>query len=162
MKKLILIPMILMIMGGALAALDLFTYPPPLEGGDILIDAAIGYASALGYSGSGTNLKIPPVSAGVEYALPVQVPISVGGVVAFWRYGWEYYNYGYTWTYIVGGARANWHWNFDIYLTSQGVAIKSLRVIESSIEGIIVRIMEGQEGAGKPVSGAGTAGRDFS
>jgi hypothetical protein len=114
MKKLILIPVIFAVMSGGLAALDLFSYPSALEGGDILVDVAIGYASALGFSGSGTTLKIPPVSAGVEYALKASVPISVGGMAAFWRYGWDYYNYGYTWTYIVGGARANWHWNFDI------------------------------------------------
>jgi opacity protein-like surface antigen len=113
MKKLLLVMAILLTAAAGAFAADWMSYPPPVEGGNFLIDAAIGYASAYGYTGSGTSLKIPPISATVEYALPVGLPISVGGLFAFYQYGWEYY-YKYTWTYMFFGGRANWHWNFDI------------------------------------------------
>jgi hypothetical protein len=98
MKKVILVLAVFLIAGSAAFGFDLTSYPPPIEGGDILIDVGIGYASALGYSGSGTSMKIPPIFAQVEFALPVSVPISVGGMISFWQYGWEYYTYTYTWT----------------------------------------------------------------
>ncbi|MDR1175300.1 MAG: hypothetical protein LBK83_07520 [Treponema sp.] len=116
MKKAVLVMAILGIVSGGVFAFDLMSYPPPVEGRDFLIDVAVGYAGAYGYSGSGTSLKIPPLSASVEYALPVSVPISVGGLFAFYQYEWDYgySTYSYTWTYMFFGGRANWHWNFDI------------------------------------------------
>jgi hypothetical protein len=114
MKKVVVVLAVFILAASGAFAIDMMSYPPPVEGGDLMVDVGIGYASALGYSGSGTTMKIPPIFAQVEYALPVGVPISVGGMVSFWQYGWEYYSYSYTWTYVVGGARANWHWGLDV------------------------------------------------
>ncbi|MDR2619290.1 MAG: hypothetical protein LBC62_10510 [Treponema sp.] len=113
MKKLVLIMAILVTAAAGAFAFDPMSYPPPVEGKNFLIDVTIGYAGAYGYTGSGLKMKIPPLGVNVEYALPVSVPISVGGLFALYRYGWDY---GYTWnyTYMFFGARGNWHWNFDI------------------------------------------------
>jgi hypothetical protein len=113
MKKLFLIAAVVVIAAAGAFGADWTSYPPQVEGGDFLIDAAIGYAGAYGFTGSGTSLKIPPIGASVEYALAVGVPISVGGLFAFYQYGWEY-TYSYTWTYMFFGGRANWHWNFSV------------------------------------------------
>jgi hypothetical protein len=113
MKKLVLIMVVLATAAAGAFAFDPMSYPPPVESGDFLIDVTIGYAGAYGYTGSGTKMKIPPLGINVEYALPVSVPISVGGLLAFYQYGWENY-YSYTWTYVFFGGRGNWHWNFDV------------------------------------------------
>jgi hypothetical protein len=136
MKKAVLVMAILGIVSGGVFAFDLMSYPPPVEGRDFLIDVAVGYASAYGYSGSGTSLKIPPLSASVEYALPISVPISVGGLFAFYQYGWDYYGYSYTWTYMFFGGRANWHWNFDIsWLDAYTGAFIGYRYFKESYDG---------------------------
>jgi hypothetical protein len=89
------------------------SYPPPVSGGNILIDAGIGLG--FGYKGS---TKIPPIFAQVEYALP-QIPISVGGLVSFWQTSWDNglggpYAIDWTYNYLAILGRGNWHWGFDI------------------------------------------------
>jgi len=110
-KSLLFFFIFLMAVGFAFSA-DLMDYPPPLEGGNILIDAGIGYAFA---SGAGASIKFPPVVLSVDYCLP-SVPISVGGLAGFYQYTWEFPSLSWTstWTYATFGARANWHWNIDV------------------------------------------------
>jgi len=87
-------------------------YPPPLDGGDILIDAGLGWAFA---SGAGATMKIPPIVVSGEYCLP-SAPISIGALFGFYRFEWKsaLYSWVETWTYATFGARANWHWNIDV------------------------------------------------
>jgi len=94
-------------------SVDLMEYPPPLEGGNILVDAAVGYAIM---SAVGATLKFPPVVASAEYCLPTGVPISIGALAGFYQYEMKYplYSWVETWTLATFGARANWHWNIDI------------------------------------------------
>jgi len=112
MKKFLLLFLSLLVVGGLAFSVDLMQYPPPLEGGDILIDAGIGYAFA---SAVGASMKIPPIVLSAEYCLP-SVPISVGGLAGFYRYEWKSSSYSWveTWTYATFGARANWHWNINV------------------------------------------------
>ena len=112
MKKLALLLLIAVVVGGTAFTLDLLEYPPPVEGGNILVDLGVGFGT---FGASGWKVKIPPLAATVEYCLPVPVPISVGGMFSFFQYGWDYTG-GHSWLYnfMVFAGRANWHWNFDV------------------------------------------------
>jgi len=115
MKKLLLLLLVFLIVGSSVFAFDILSYPPALGGGgSIMIDAGIGinyYGWVYNYYG---KMSVPPIFAQVEYALPVGVPISVGGFTAFYQY--KYNGYYYTWrnNFVTFGGRANWHWGFDI------------------------------------------------
>jgi len=109
MKKVLLLLLILGFIGGFAFSVDLMQYPPPLEGGNILIDAGLGYAFA---SDLGATMKIPPIVLSAEYCLP-SVPISIGGLFGFYKYEFKQ-SWLETWTYATFGARANWHWNIDV------------------------------------------------
>lgn len=115
MKKICLVLLVLLVAGGAVFANDLLQYPPPLKGGNLLVDAGLGLRST-GYSGA--SWKIPPLFAQVEYALPVGVPISVGGMFTICQYGYDYRwsgsRYSWKWTDMTFAARGNWHWNIDV------------------------------------------------
>lgn len=113
MKKLVLVFVVLAAISGTAAAIDLLQYPPPVKGGNVLIDLGIGFSGAYG-TGGGGSLRIPPLFATVEYALPVNVPISVGGTFAFWQYGYNAWSIDWRYTYMSIGARGNWHWAFDV------------------------------------------------
>ncbi|MDR1804398.1 MAG: SH3 domain-containing protein [Treponema sp.] len=109
MKKLLLVLLVLAVVGGSAFAFDPLSYPPALGGGgNVLLDAGVGYW----YGVSGYGIGIPPLFVHVEYALPVEVPISVGGGISFFRLSSRYDYYSITW--INPAARANWHWGFDV------------------------------------------------
>lgn len=111
MKKLCMVLLVVCI-GGSAFAFDILSYPPPVKGGNILIDAGLGFG--IGYEG---DLRIPPIFAQVDYALP-QIPISVGGNISYWqngeRWGYSGYRVDYTYNYLAVVARGNWHWGFNI------------------------------------------------
>ena len=114
MKKLLFVFLVLAVLCGSVFAFDPLSYPPPLYGGgNVLIDAGIGYwytnwASVFG------KLSIPPVFVNVEYALPGEFPISVGGGVSFFQWKFNEIYYDYALTSITPQARASWHWGFDV------------------------------------------------
>ena len=134
MRKLVLILVILLVLGGTAFAFDPLSYPPPVEGGDLMIDAGLGYV-VTGWSDG--KFGIPPIFVIGEFALPVGVPISVGAIVSFFQWKYDYTllgsKYGYTETFIVPAFRANWHWGFDVnwldFYTglSLGYAISSVK-----------------------------------
>jgi hypothetical protein len=103
MKKMLMMPLVLALCCGSAFAFNILSYPPPVRGSDLQIDIGVGF------TGGGT-LRIPPLEFNVEYALPANVPISLGGLVAFYQTGRR--NDG--WTYVTFGGRANWHWAFPV------------------------------------------------
>jgi hypothetical protein len=111
MKKLCVF-LVIGCIGGSAFAFDILSYPPPVSGGNILIDAGVGFG--IGYEG---DLLIPPLFAQVDYALP-KIPISIGGNVSYWRNGYDrtYVGYDVEWTYnyLAILARGNWHWGFNV------------------------------------------------
>ena len=116
MKKLILVLVIFaVITGSASAGFNILSFPPPLEdGGAFMIDVGMGLRSW-----SLLKMVMPPLFLNFEYALPVGVPISVGGGIAvgIWRdnYYWSSSNnYAYRITYLTPYVRANWHWGLDV------------------------------------------------
>ena len=115
MKKFVMVLLVLAVVGVSAFAFDPLSYPPPLSGGGkLMVD--VGAGLAFGY-GSG-KMSIPPLFGKVEYALPVEVPISVGGIFGFYQYKWDYSGFGVgwkeTWTFMYFGGLANWHWGFDV------------------------------------------------
>jgi hypothetical protein len=112
-KKLLLALTILAAVSGTSFAFDLLSYPPPVKGGNILVDLGIGMG--FGYSG---NMSIPALAVNVEYALPVNVPISVGGAFGIIQYKSDYGlltdTWTDTWTYTTVGIKGNWHWGFNV------------------------------------------------
>ena len=117
MKKTVLALLIFATALGSAAAVgfDILSYPAPLEGGNILVDLGLGYSNW--GSHSGWKMKIPPLVATAEYCLPIPVPISVGGLFSYARYGNSYtYMGNHTWNhnYFIFAGRANWHFGFDI------------------------------------------------
>jgi hypothetical protein len=112
MKKIILSLLVFaVITGSAFAEFNILSFPPPVEGGNIMIDLGVGLR-ATEYNGA--KWKIPPLFAHVEYALPVGVPISVGGMFAFYQYGYDFWGYSWKWTDMNFAIRGNWHWGLDV------------------------------------------------
>ena len=113
MKKILMVLLVLAVVGSSAFAFDILSYPPSVKGGDIMVDLGIGYSGWGSYSG--WKMKIPPLVASVEYALPVDVPISVGGMFAIAQYGWDFYSqHSAKYTFLTFAGRGNWHWGFDI------------------------------------------------
>jgi len=113
MKKGLLFFLVLLVVAGSVFSADLSIYPQPLEGGSILVDAGAGYALS---DHRNASMQIPPIIVSADYCLPVGLPISIGGLLAFYRFNFNtpLLTYSSTWTYMTFGARANWHWNLDV------------------------------------------------
>jgi hypothetical protein len=118
MKKLFLLLVVLLVVGGSVSAFDILSYPPPLDGGgQIMINAGLGLEVAGWMYSLFGDLTVPPLFVDVEYALPIKLPISVGGFMAYYQYKynewWGWYAEGYL-NFLTFGVRANWHWGFDV------------------------------------------------
>jgi hypothetical protein len=88
--------------GGAFAQGQWYnSYAPGIAGSKLLVNAGIGFG-LLPYA-----VKIPALSASVEYALP-KIPLSIGGYAGFTTYGEGWYSGSMTGI----GAKASWHFNF--------------------------------------------------
>ena len=116
MKKIVFVLLIAATIGGTAfsVSFDIMSYPPPVQGGNFMVDLGLGLRS-MGYSNA--KWKIPPIFAQVEYALPVNVPISVGGMFTISKYGYDWggpADYKWRWTDMTFAGRANWHWGLDI------------------------------------------------
>jgi hypothetical protein len=99
---------------GSVFAFDIMSYPPPVKGGNLMVDAGLGLGIR-NYEGG--KMKIPPLFAQVDYALP-NIPITLGGYISYYQYVWETGlltdDYTYTWNYVPILFRANWHWGLDV------------------------------------------------
>jgi len=110
MKKRVFVFLVLaVIAAGGVFALDTDwwkSYAPGIEESIILVNAGIGLG-VLPY-----KLSLPPISASVEYKLPIKLPISVGGYFGVAGYKEDYGLGNYSGTMIGIGARGAWHFNF--------------------------------------------------
>jgi hypothetical protein len=109
MKKVLLLLAVLVLAGGVAFGFDIMSYPPPVDGGNILVDIGIGFTGA-----EYGDIVIPPLRLSAEYALPVGVPISVGGLFAFHSTEYKVWTDKLGWNYITFGGRGNWHWGIDV------------------------------------------------
>jgi hypothetical protein len=110
MKKFILMFVALAALSGTLYAFDILSYPPPVKGGNILVNVGVGF----GFNPGRGSMSIPPITADVEYALPVDLPISVGGTIGFSQYKDTWTTYDIKYSYFAFGGKANWHWGFNV------------------------------------------------
>jgi len=94
--------------GSSGGGFNILSFPPPVQGGNIMLDLGLGLRN---YS---NDLIIPPLFIQAEYALPVGVPISVGGIFSFYQTGWDSGPRSHRWTELIIAARANWHWGFNV------------------------------------------------
>jgi len=112
MKKLLVLLVLFVVVSGSAFAFNILSFPPPVEGGNVMIDLGLGYRG-MGRTGlygwGGSKWIIPPVFLQGELALPFGFPISVGGMLTVCRYGWRDW---VTYTDITIAARGNWHWGF--------------------------------------------------
>ena len=111
MKRIIFVLLIVSMVAFSALAVDFMSYPPPVDGGDLLLNAGVGFG---GFGQPGSTVRIPPIVGALEYCLPLGVPVSVGGVVSFYQYGWTSEFWSYVHTYFTLAGRANWHWNIDV------------------------------------------------
>jgi len=112
MKKILLTLLIFLVITGSAFAFDLLNYPPPIGDGNVMVDAGIGLTA---YGSTYGTISIPPIFLNVEYTLPANVPISVGGFAAFYRYNYRVVgDSGWQYTFFTFGGRADWHWGFEI------------------------------------------------
>jgi len=112
MKKIVLVLLILVVVSGTAFSFDILSFPGPLRGGGaVMLDAGIGvlYTPWSIVGALIGKVRIPPLFLNIEYALPVGVPISVGGGVAFGQ--WTFYDYRLA--QITPYTNVNWHWGFD-------------------------------------------------
>jgi hypothetical protein len=114
MKKVVLLLVLVCVVAGGAFAEWYNSYAEGVAGSKIFINGGIG----LGYY-SGYNIKLPPITASVDFALPMSLPITVGAFFSIDSYGWDYFGATYTFTRMAFGARGAYHVNllknFDIY-----------------------------------------------
>jgi hypothetical protein len=60
-------------------AFDILSYPPLVDGGNVMVDASIELTS---YGSTYGRISIPSIFLNMECALSADVPISVGGKTA--------------------------------------------------------------------------------
>jgi hypothetical protein len=96
--------------GGAFAQNWYDSYAPGIDESTVLINAGVG----LGFSSY--RMGIPPISASVDFKLPVKLPITIGGTAAFSTWGYSSgsgdYQVDVTYTNIGFGVRGAYHFNF--------------------------------------------------
>ena len=106
-KKGLLVLILLAVVTGGAFAEWYNSYAPGLEDDFLFINAGIGFGPTGGY-----NMGFPPISASFDFKLPVNVPITVGPMVAFtsWKYSWPGFSVVYR--NIGFGVRGMYHFNF--------------------------------------------------
>ena len=136
------------------------SYAPGIDTNKLFINAGIGFGF------STYDMGIPPISASVDFKLPVKVPITVGATAAFST--WKYEIPGFAsmpplipaipgadvvYTNIGFGARAAYHFNF----------VKNLDVYSGITLGYVVQSsnVDGQDGTSFFLYGFNVGARYF-
>ncbi len=110
-NKLVLVVMILFIAatGTALFAQDWQNYSPSFQDGDFAVQAGLGLIPTFAYYG---DITIPPISVAVDYGKTIaDLPLSFGGFLGYTSS--KYYSY-YELSYLIIGARAAYHVDFEV------------------------------------------------
>ncbi|GMO50214.1 MAG: hypothetical protein Pg6C_13660 [Treponemataceae bacterium] len=111
MKKVAALLFMVVVLCGSLSAFDITSYPPSVEGGNIIIEAGAGIDLM---SSSYWKGQIPPIFVDADYLLP-KIPLSLGLGVAFSTHKFDYnaWNIDITQTHLPIAFRAMWHWGFN-------------------------------------------------
>ena len=110
MKKLFLVLLVLVVVGGTAFSFDAKSFPAPIKKGSFLISPTFGIGT---YYYSGATLAFIGV---FDFALPINFGLTLGGEVGFamttysdWDYGYDYRPFA-----IPILFRAFWHPNFEV------------------------------------------------
>ena len=112
MRRVLLVLLVFVVVAGSAFAIDLLSFPPPVDPGSIMIDLGIGLRY-ISWSTWGTKMQVPPLWLQGEFALPVGVPISVGAGFAFERRVGRY-DSDLSVMFFTPHLRGNWHWGFPV------------------------------------------------
>ena len=99
--------------GGVFAQEWYDSYAPGITDNKLFINAGSGFGPTGGF-----NMGLPPISASVDFKLPISLPITVGGIVVFttWKYstsaGIPNSNIDVTYMNFGFGGRGMYHFNF--------------------------------------------------
>jgi hypothetical protein len=119
-KKLVVVLLLTAIAVGSVSALDFTNYAEGIRDSKFFINFGIGWGPGIGdYE---FERKLPPISASVEYALAISLPITVGGYFGITTYddtrtywgGITYVTTHYTGTLIGLGVKAAYHVDFGV------------------------------------------------
>ena len=97
---------------GAFAQTWYDSYASGIENNKLFINVGIGFGPTSGYT-----MGIPPISASLDYKLPIDLPITIGAMAAYttWKYSVgipSIYKIDVTYTNIGFGVRGMYHFNF--------------------------------------------------
>jgi hypothetical protein len=109
-KKGFVVLILAMVVAGGAFAEWYDSYAPGIDESKVLINAGVGYGF------SSYSMGIPPISVSADFKLPINLPITVGGMAAFSTWGYStgsgdraidvtYLNIGF-------GVRGAYHFNF--------------------------------------------------
>jgi hypothetical protein len=148
-KKVFAVSVLAMVVAGAVFGQEGKTwYNSYAEGVDqkVLVNVGVGLGPTGGY-----DLGVPPLSASVDFKLPVSVPLTVGGIVTFaqWKYtvsmptvtgvfpniSYGSKDYEFKWNNIGVGARGMYHFNF----------VKNLDTYARLTLGYVIQTFEGED-----------------
>jgi hypothetical protein len=112
-SKTFLVLVFAVLTAGSLSAQEWFnSYAHAVDGDSLFINAGIGFGPTGGYSSG-----VPPLSASVDYKLPVRLPITAGLIVTYstWKWSHSLASLGkvdVTYSNLGLGARGMYHFNF--------------------------------------------------
>ena len=121
MRKVTLVTVLafLVLSGGSVFAQNWNSFSPSVDNSKAIINGGIGFGILL----PGYELGIPPISVSADFKLPMDLPITLGPVVALTSRTFSFSGYGngyeFTYTDFAIGVRGMWHFNFlksmDVY-----------------------------------------------
>jgi hypothetical protein len=112
-RKTFLVLVLAVLTTGSLSAQGWFnSYAHAVDGDTLFVNAGIGFGPTGGYSSG-----VPPLSASVDYKLPVRLPITAGLIVTYSTWKWSHGlgslgKVDVTYSNLGIGARGMYHFNF--------------------------------------------------
>jgi len=117
MKKLVLLFLVFLIVGGSVFAFDMLSYPPALgNGGAVMIDMGVGWSWYNWVFSWFGKTVVPPIFLDAQFALP-NIPLSVGLSTAYYQTKGSYYwlyDYGWRNHLLFLGTKVDWHFGFPM------------------------------------------------
>jgi len=111
MKKIVLVLLILVVIGGTAFSFDIHSFPDPIQKNSILLSPTFhfGFSGVAGWS-SYSSLFSFGLTVAADYALPIPVALAVGLEFGF-ASNFEDFSDGVTLPILV---RVSWHPNFEV------------------------------------------------
>ena len=90
-----------------------------IDDNNLFINAGIGFGPGVdiaGWSGTDFKMAIPPISASVDFKLPIEFPITLGAIIMYTRWDWSYnflnlFNLEWKYSRFGFGLRGMYHFN---------------------------------------------------